>query len=84
MSDDSTMQRQIEELNQRLGEIRTVKHQMCNELMGVFGHSELLSQQPALSDTTRHREERIREHCRHLNDQAGELTRLCLLATSTG
>ena len=78
MADKASLQRQIDDLTVRIQGVRTVKHQMCNELMGAIGHSQLLSQHPELSDKARQRIARIREHCKNLTDQADELSRLCL------
>ena len=77
MTDDASLQRQLDDLIARIQEIRTVKHQMCNELMGAIGHAQLLSRHPELSDKARQRIARIREHCKNLTDQAEELSRVC-------
>ena len=82
MSADDRQQR-IDTLRAALKDIRAVKHQMCNELMGVLGHAELLGDQPELSEKSRLRVARIRQHCDNLNKQAEELTRICIGESTT-
>ena len=77
MSKTDELQAQIDDLGLRLKEIRRIKHQMCNELMGAIGHAHLLGQNDGLSDKALQRVERIRQHCRNLTDQAEELSTVC-------
>ena len=77
MADEASLQRKIDDLTACIQGVRSVKHQMCNEVMGAIGHAQLLSQHPELSDKARQRIARIREHCKNLTDQADELSRLC-------
>lgn len=78
MSDAENLKRQIELLENRMADVRRIKHQISNELMGVLGHTELLAGEPGLSDRTLDRVRRIREHCDRLQQQANELNRICL------
>jgi hypothetical protein len=77
VDDESGLEQQIEELKGRLRDVRAVKHQICNELMGAIGHAELLELQPELSDAARRKVARIRAHCAAITDQAEQLARIC-------
>ena len=71
-------------LEQRLELIREVKHEISNAVMALVGYTDLLWDQPELSDNSRRKVNQIREHGKRLQSYTSELGRICRGEPGTG
>jgi nitrogen-specific signal transduction histidine kinase len=59
----------LADLEARIDELRRMKHEISNPLMGLVGHAELLASDAALDADTRHRARAILEQARRICEQ---------------
>ena len=65
---DEALSREVHDLEHRLAQVRSFKHDISNTLMGVMGHSELLKETPDLPESARHRAGRLLDQCQKVRE----------------
>ena len=74
LESEETLQQQAHGLQQRLSEIRHLKHEISNTLMGLMGNAELLFDQLPEDDNARTKLDRILQGGRKMRDQLEEIS----------
>ena len=74
IEDDEALAREVHDLEHRLAQVRSFKHDISNTLMGVMGHSELLKETPDLPESARHRAGRLLDQCQKVRDSVESIS----------
>jgi signal transduction histidine kinase len=69
------MTRRDAQLNERLQQIRRLRHDANNLLMGLMGRAELLEHGPGLDEAAREKVRRIRADCKRMQGVVEEMGR---------